>query len=262
MNDDSIQKRLYERFVGSPGSNALAFVDDSENVSWRNFGEVYESARERAAVFASHGIGQGDVCILIPENDEFSTTSLDPLVTRDVDNRFTTVLIVDANSPAQSLQDLKDKSFAFGSRLSTSAHYMPRYFLNERNIEPEKFFQDVQYTGSHDKTVYTVRDGKVYAGAVNAVIYKKMLADGRLEKGRVKVLWETPPYQDYAWAISVRMPEAHKISIQDAFLGLSLDDPEHKKILEILGANHFLPLSMKDFIKLQSALNKVESSQE
>ncbi|MGB5261601.1 MAG: AMP-binding protein [Gammaproteobacteria bacterium] len=76
MNDDSIQKRLHERFESSPGGNALAFVDESENVTWLSFGEVYRSAQERAAVFACHGIGPGDVCILIPENDEFSTTSL------------------------------------------------------------------------------------------------------------------------------------------------------------------------------------------
>jgi len=76
VSDDSIQKRLYERFKVAPEGNALAFLDESGNYAWRSFADLYGAAREHAAVLASHGVGAGDVCILIPENDEFSSKSL------------------------------------------------------------------------------------------------------------------------------------------------------------------------------------------
>jgi len=64
-----------------------------------------------------------------------------PLVMRDVDSRFTSVLMVPADSDDRTLADLKGKRFSFGSRLSTSGHLMPRYFLNKENgIQPEKYF--------------------------------------------------------------------------------------------------------------------------
>jgi len=76
MSDDSIQSRLYERFQAAPEGKALAFLDESGSYTWRSFGDLYNEALERAAVLASHGISHGDVCIVIPENDSFSTTNL------------------------------------------------------------------------------------------------------------------------------------------------------------------------------------------
>jgi len=76
VSDDSIQKRLYERFKVAPDGNALAFLDESGSYIWRSFADVYSEAKRHAALLASHGVGPGDVCILIPENDEFSTKSL------------------------------------------------------------------------------------------------------------------------------------------------------------------------------------------
>ena len=76
MSDDSIQKRLYDRFKTAPKGRALAFLDQSGNYAWSSFGDLYGAAREYAALLSSHGVSPGDVCILIPENDEFSTRNL------------------------------------------------------------------------------------------------------------------------------------------------------------------------------------------
>ncbi len=63
-----------------------------------------------------------------------------PLVMRDVDREFKSVLLVSATNPATSIEDLKGQSFSFGSRLSTSGHLMPRHFFTEKGIDAEKFF--------------------------------------------------------------------------------------------------------------------------
>lgn len=76
MSNDSLQTRLHARFERSPDGNALCFFDESSKVEWLSFADVYSAAFERAKTLSDHGIGVGDVCILIPENDEFSTTSL------------------------------------------------------------------------------------------------------------------------------------------------------------------------------------------
>ena len=61
-----------------------------------------------------------------------------PLVQREEDARFHSKFIVPAASKAQSLKDLKGASFAFGSVSSTSGHLMPRYFLLQNGIDPDK----------------------------------------------------------------------------------------------------------------------------
>lgn len=107
-----------------------------------------------------------------------------PLVMRDVDSRFTSVLLVPGAGPFEKLDDLKDTRFSFGSRLSTSGHLMPRHFLEtEYGIVPEEYFSDVRYSGKHDLTAYRVRDQKVDAGIANSEIVRKMQADGRHPAG-------------------------------------------------------------------------------
>ncbi|EOD8927468.1 phosphate/phosphite/phosphonate ABC transporter substrate-binding protein, partial [Pseudomonas aeruginosa] len=51
-----------------------------------------------------------------------------PLVQREQDQQFTSKFIT-ADPQVKSLQDLKGKTFAFGSVSSTSGSLMPRYFM-------------------------------------------------------------------------------------------------------------------------------------
>ena len=63
-----------------------------------------------------------------------------PLVMRDIDTRFTSYFLVSSDNPAQSLKDLRGKTFSFGSKFSTSGHYMGRYYLEKKGILAEQFF--------------------------------------------------------------------------------------------------------------------------
>ena len=46
-----------------------------------------------------------------------------------MDEEFHSVFIAGADTGIESLEDLKGKSFTFGSESSTSGHLMPRYLL-------------------------------------------------------------------------------------------------------------------------------------
>jgi phosphonate transport system substrate-binding protein len=56
-----------------------------------------------------------------------------PIAQRAEDEKFISRYIVPVNSPAKSLQDLKGKTFAFGSPSSTSGHLMPRFPAHGRH---------------------------------------------------------------------------------------------------------------------------------
>ncbi len=174
------------------------------------------------------------------------------LVMRDVDTRFTSWFLVKDGDPANGLEDFKGKVFTFGSRLSTSGHLMPRHFMQtEKQIIPEEFFAEVRYSGAHDKTAYLVRDGEIGLGVANSEIIKTMLRDGRLKENEIRVLWETPPYPDYVWAVHDHFKEGFKTRLRDAFLVLDADDAVHGKILAGMGAGAFFPAGTSDFLSLK-----------
>lgn len=183
-----------------------------------------------------------------------------PLVMRDVDTRFTSYFLVPGDSPALDLDDLHDTPFSFGAELSTSGHYMPRYFIHQQQNEHDEFFSEVTFSGAHDATAYLVRDKKVAGGAANSRIIDQMMADGRLKSGDIRILWETPPYADYVWATSATMNEARRGALLDAFLEILPGNEETEQILDSLGAeSHFLPASDHDFRQVRSVVEKLSS---
>ena len=130
---------------------------------------------------------------------------------------------------------------------------MPRHYLqSELGIVPEEYFGEVKYSGSHDRTAMDVLDGSATIGAMNSAIYSAMSSDGRISAGELVLIWETPPYADYVWAIQGNFDDAAAASIRDAFLGLSEFDEATKSILEGLRASSFVPASARDFETLGS----------
>lgn len=180
------------------------------------------------------------------------------LVMREIDTRFTSWFVVRPELAQKRLSDLKGQSLTFGDQLSTSGHLMPRYFLErEWNLKPETYFSEIGYSGAHDQTLYLVRDGRFDIGAVNAGIARQMLDDGRIDSNEVHVLWQTPPYPDYVWAVQPDLTENLKTKLRDAFLRLDVDNSDDHAILDRLGAKIFLPADSREFETLGDIASKL-----
>ncbi|QEF98261.1 Phosphate-import protein PhnD precursor [Stieleria maiorica] len=182
-----------------------------------------------------------------------------PLVSRDRDMRFTSYYLTRADETATQWQEFRGKRFAFGSRLSTSGHLMPRFFMLEAGIQPESFFSAVIYTGAHDATAKVVRDGVVDLGVANGPIIESMFASGRIRKNEIRILQETPPYVDYVWACQSSLPAPLRTQLRDAFLNLSEADPQHAEILDSLLAEYFIPVHRDDFDALQTIVDRIDA---
>lgn len=182
------------------------------------------------------------------------------LVMRRIDTRFTSVFVVAAESNAQTLADMRGRHLGFGSRLSTSGHLMPRYFLEQMSNDPETFFGRVEFSGAHDRTAYWVRDGIVAVGALNATKFRSMVENNLLEPGQLRVLWETPPYADYVWALHPLVDDDLALAIRDAFLALSPDVDEHRTILQALDASGFIPADPVYFDNLEMIVRSHEGA--
>jgi phosphonate transport system substrate-binding protein len=183
-----------------------------------------------------------------------------PLVMRDIDAKFTSYFIVRADETANQIADMRGRRLSFGSRLSTSGHLMPRQYLNDSGIVPEDYFDDVAYSGAHDLTAMMVRDGLADIGAVNSVVIDAMFKDGRLRSDEVRILWESPPYADYVWALRSDFSEASENRLRDSFLALSRQSPTDSAILDRLGARMFLPASAHDFVQLQTLYSQLSEA--
>ena len=182
-----------------------------------------------------------------------------PLCQRDIDREFKSVFIANSKSGIKSVAEMKGKAFAFGSKSSTSGHLMPRHFLiTEHKIDPDKDFKGPPlFSDAHDATVKLVESGKVAAGALNVEVWDRMNKEGKVDAGKVKVIWTTPGYIDYVWTARKEMDEGLREKFKNAFLELDASNPEHMKVLELQGAKKFVPAEPADFDTLEEVARKV-----
>jgi len=175
-----------------------------------------------------------------------------PLVQREEDEKFRSVFIT--TDPAiKTLADLKGKNVSFGSASSTSGHLMPRSFLLQAKIDPDKDFKRVAFSGAHDATIAAVAAGKVDAGALNISVWEKFVADKKVDTAKVRVFYTTPAYYDYNWTVHADMPAATKAKLTQAFLDLSRATPEGKEILELQRATKFVPTKAENYQGIEAA---------
>jgi phosphonate transport system substrate-binding protein len=175
-----------------------------------------------------------------------------PLVQREEDEKFKSVFIT-TDPAVQQLADLKGKDVSFGSQSSTSGHLMPRSFLLQAGLNPEKDFKRVAYSGAHDATIAAVASGKVQAGALNGSVWDKFVTEKKVDPAKVRVFYTTPPYYDYNWSVHADMSAALREKITQAFLALNKDTPEGKEVLELQRATRFVPTKPANYQGIEAA---------
>ncbi|MGZ5133151.1 MAG: putative selenate ABC transporter substrate-binding protein [Caldimonas sp.] len=176
-----------------------------------------------------------------------------PIVQRAEDAKFTSRFIVPANSTAKTLADLKGKTFAFGSPSSTSGSLMPRYYLLQAGIDPERDFKSVAFSGAHDATVAFVASGRAEAGVLNASVLDKLIESNNANAAKVRVLSVTPPYFDYNWTVRPGLDPALTKKLTEAFLKLDPARPEMKEIMDLQRASKFIPTQNSNYDGIEAA---------
>jgi len=176
-----------------------------------------------------------------------------PLAQREEDTRFQSVFISKTDSGIKSLADMKGKQISFGSQSSTSGHLMPRSFLLQAGLDPEKDFKRIAYSGAHDATIASVVSGKVDAAALDITVWRKFVAENRVDTKAVDVFYTTPPYFNYNWSVHADMPADLRDRLQKALLALDPANPAHKEILTLNRATRYVPTRPENYKGLESA---------
>ena len=140
------------------------------------------------------------------------------------------------------------KSFAFGSKSSTSGRLMPEYFIRKNTGKsPAEFLgSEPVFTGSHDKTCEQVESGAVQVGAVSYTTYDRRVEEGKTDPETCRIIWQTPDYPDYNFTAHPKL---------DAVYGKGFTDKLQKALLgmkgdELLGGfqrSGMIPATNEDF---------------
>ena len=185
------------------------------------------------------------------------------LAQRDIDAKFTSVFIANGASglrpitSSDQLVQLKGRRLAFGSESSTSGRLMPQYFLAENGVSiTDLAGGGPGFSGSHDATIAVVQSGAYDVGALNEQVWRSNVEEGRVDPTKVTVIWRTPTYADYHWLarpdLDRRFGSGFTERVQNALLSLSSETEAGSEILELFGAERFIPARDEDYKKIES----------
>ena len=176
-----------------------------------------------------------------------------PIAQREEDTKFQSVFIAKTDSGIKVLADLKGKQISFGSQSSTSGHLMPRHFLLQAQINPEKDFRRIAYSGAHDATIASVVSGKVDAAALDITVWRKFVGENKVDTKAVNVFYTTPTFFNYNWSMHVDTAADLRERVKKALLDLDPGTPEGKEILQLNRATRYIPTTPENYKGLESA---------
>ena len=147
-------------------------------------------------------------------------------------------IVVNKDSPIQSLKDLEGKEVAFPTPDGFTGYWLPMDALlrNKVNVKPV-------FTGNQEASFSQVRISKVDAAGVNSQALENY---ARRENYEYRALWTSELYGDLCIMVSPKVPAQQAAAVRAALVGMA-NDPEGRKILQ----------ASADLLKMQGELGFV-----
>ncbi|WP_343724449.1 phosphonate ABC transporter substrate-binding protein [Herbaspirillum huttiense] len=133
---------------------------------------------------------------------------------------YKSLIITRKESGLQSLEQLKGRTMAFVDPSSASGHLFPSAGLQKLNIDPNKYFSRVIFSGSHDASILAVANKKVDAAAVADRILAAAVAKGVVQQSELNVVWTSPDIPESPMVWRKDLDPALKQKIAAAFANI------------------------------------------
>ncbi len=185
---------------------------------------------------------------------------------RDTDRDLTSVVVVAADSPVETVADLAGLTVGVGAVDSPQATLLPLSHLRQLGLSPGRDFQvrhhDVA-VGKHGDHVGGERDAAraLVAGTVDAACmidanHLLFTHEGTLAPGSTRILSQTPPYDHCNFTATGAAPAALVERFRDLLLAMSYEDPRVRPLLDLEGLTCWRPGRTEAYAALEAAVGQ------
>ena len=169
---------------------------------------------------------------------------------------YQSYLIVNRQSPYQTLRDLKDKTFAFTDPNSNTGRFVPTYWLSQINEKPETFFSDINYTYGHDNSILAVARSLVDGAAVDSHIWEYFDHTNNIHTSQTRIIRKSDNFGSPPLVASKSLTTQQKKSIREIVLSMH-HNAKGRAILQELMIDRFVPPKEEWYEPIQEMLQTV-----
>lgn len=131
---------------------------------------------------------------------------------------YRTIFVTHSSSSINKLSDLRGRTFAFVDPASTSGHLIPRYILNNNDINPDVDFSTTLFAGTHNSVLFAVNNRTIDAGVTSDNVLQRMSEQGLLNLDDIRIIFKSEPIPGSPIAVRGNIDEDLKLLIQQAFI--------------------------------------------
>ena len=194
---------------------------------------------------------------------EWSGGRCKPLAMRDTDLGWMTKIVTPTGGPIRTLDDLRGRVLALGSRDSGHAAILPVHFLAQLGLAEGRDYQTLRFDtdlGKHGDTgtseihvLRAVLEGKADAGAIGSPAWSGVQEQALVPAGSLTEVWTSPPYSHCMFTARPGLDEGIGRRFAAALSKMSFDDPRHRPVLEAEGLKEWLPADVSGYDSLREA---------
>ena len=248
-------RKQYPEFVFGAGTGENA---QSAAERWGVFGEYMKdcmgvekvtirTASDYSAILESQAQGDTHLTWTGPAgyatlwditNGDVEPVAMDVSPQGDLGYRW--VIAVKADSPYQTIEDLKGKSIGWASPTSASGYVLPMQYFRENGLVTKDnepiFFGEMVQTGSHDNGLVSVIQGRLdattnwyYSPASGN--HTRAAGAGTIELDDIRFIFESELVANAPFTATKSLPEGMKNQMSYCLINMHLIDPERFAIV-------------------------------
>jgi len=207
------------------------------------YGDVMDRFMSRKMDGAFFGVFTGVLAI-----DRIDAEPIARPVNLDGSATVQSYIFVRNDSGIRKVEDMRGKRITFVDRATVTGYLYALAYLRENGItNPEAFFKDISFTGSHGSTIYSVLDGRADIGTVKSKIFQKLVAKDPTIKEELTIIARSRELPDTTLFLRKDLPQSLRSRIKAVLLGME-KDPEGTEVLKKFEAQRFIEAKKEDFV--------------
>lgn len=153
---------------------------------------------------------------------------------------YQALIIVAAENPYRSFDDLRGRRFAFTDPLSNSGRLYVQHRLAGMGETPNSYFGDTIYTYSHDNAIRAVAQGIVDGATVDSLVFDALVRNEPILRQRLRVVERSQPFGIPPVVVHPNLDPGLKTAVRQALLDMH-KDPQGQAALAAVFVDRFVP---------------------
>jgi ABC-type phosphate/phosphonate transport system substrate-binding protein len=186
------------------------------------------------------------------QSEAWSEKRCAPIAMRDTDLGWKSVLVALAGGAIRSIDDVRGKTVALGSRDSGHAAILPVHFLAERGLVEGRDYAALRFNvdvGKHGDTgtsevdaLKSVLQGKADAAFVGSPFWDGVADKKLVPAGAVAAVWSSAAYTHCVFTARPGLEAESREAFAKALFAMSYEDPKHRLVLDAEGLKKWIPV--------------------